>query len=81
MGKSIFEKIWESHVVKAIEDGPQVLYIDKHFIHEVTTPQAFSGLEKRGLPVFRPQNIVATADHNVPTKNTFQLKRHFLDTK
>ncbi len=85
MGKSIFEKIWESHVVKAIEDGPQVLYIDKHFIHEVTTPQAFSGLEKRGLPVFRPQNIVATADHNVPTKNQHlpikeALSRHQVDT-
>lgn len=85
MGKSIFEKIWESHVVKAIEDGPQVLYIDKHFIHEVTTPQAFSGLEKRGLPVFRPQNIVATADHNVPTKNQHlpikeALSKHQVDT-
>ena len=85
MGKSIFEKIWESHVVKAIEDGPQVLYIDKHFIHEVTTPQAFSGLVKRGLPVFRPQNIVATADHNVPTKNQHlpikeALSRHQVDT-
>jgi 3-isopropylmalate/(R)-2-methylmalate dehydratase large subunit len=85
MGKTIFEKIWESHVVKAIEDGPQVLYIDKHFIHEVTTPQAFSGLEKRGLQVFRPQNIVATADHNVPTKNQHlpikeALSKHQVDT-
>lgn len=85
MGKSIFEKIWDNHVVKAIEDGPQVLYIDKHFIHEVTTPQAFSGLEKRGLTVFRPQNIVATADHNVPTKNQHlpireALSRHQVDT-
>lgn len=67
MGKSLFEKIWDKHVVKQIAGGPSVLYIDKHFIHEVTSPQAFKGLEKRGLPVFRPQQVVATADHNVPT--------------
>ncbi|OYW19755.1 MAG: 3-isopropylmalate dehydratase large subunit, partial [Sphingobacteriales bacterium 12-47-4] len=67
MGKTLFEKIWDKHVVKQIAGGPSVLYIDKHFIHEVTSPQAFMGLEKRGLPVFRPQQVVATADHNVPT--------------
>ncbi len=67
MGKTLFEKIWDTHVVKEIEGGPGVLYIDKHFIHEVTSPQAFAGLEKRGLPVFRPRQVVATADHNVPT--------------
>jgi 3-isopropylmalate/(R)-2-methylmalate dehydratase large subunit len=67
--KTLFEKIWETHVVKTIEEGPSVLYIDKHFIHEVTSPQAFKGLEERGLPVFRPEQIVATADHNVPTEN------------
>jgi len=69
MGKTLFEKIWEKHVVKSIEDGPDVLYIDKHFIHEVTSPQAFAGLDKRGLKVFRPEQTVATADHNVPTVN------------
>lgn len=69
MGKTLFDKIWEKHVVKQIEGGPSVLYIDKHFIHEVTSPQAFAGLDKRGLKVFRPQRIVATADHNVPTRN------------
>ena len=69
MGKTLFDKIWEKHVVKQIEGGPAVLYIDKHFIHEVTSPQAFAGLDKRGLKVFRPQRVVATADHNVPTKN------------
>jgi 3-isopropylmalate/(R)-2-methylmalate dehydratase large subunit len=69
MGKTLFEKIWDKHVVKQVENGPVVLYIDKHFIHEVTTPQAFAGLKKRGLKVFRPQQIVATADHNVPTKD------------
>ena len=54
MAKTLFEKIWDKHVVKTIEDGPSVLYIDKHFIHEVTSPQAFKGLEKRGIKVFRP---------------------------
>src|SRR6185436_20423421 len=66
-GLTLFDKIWEKHVVKQIEGGPAVLYIDKHFIHEVTSPQAFKGLEKRGLKVLRPQQVVATADHNVPT--------------
>ena len=69
MGKTLFDKIWEKHVVQKIDDGPSVLYIEKHFIHEVTSPQAFNGIEKRGLKVFRPQQIVATADHNVPTLN------------
>src|SRR6476619_8144772 len=69
MGKTLVEKIWDAHVVKSIPDGPDVLYIDKHFIHEVTSPQAFAGLEKRGLAVARPQQVVATADHNVPTIN------------
>ncbi len=69
MAKTLFDKIWDKHVVQKIENGPSVLYIDKHFIHEVTSPQAFAGIEKRGLKVFRPQQVVATADHNVPTLN------------
>lgn len=69
MGKTLFNKIWEKHVVREIDGGPSVLYIDKHFIHEVTSPQAFNGLNKRGIKVFRPKQIVATADHNVPTLN------------
>lgn len=69
MPKTLFDKIWEKHVVQEIEGGPSVLYIDKHFIHEVTSPQAFKGLEKRGMKVYRPQQVVATADHNVPTVN------------
>lgn len=56
-------------MVKTIAGGPSVLYIDKHFIHEVTSPQAFKGLQQRGLKVFRPAQVVATADHNVPTLN------------
>jgi len=67
MGKTLFEKIWDKHVVKTIEGGPSVFYIDKHFIHEVTSPQAFAGLNKRGIKVLRPHQVVATADHNVPT--------------
>lgn len=67
--KTLFDKIWDSHVVHQAENGPDVLYIDRHYIHEVTSPQAFSGLEKRGLKVYRPERTVATADHNVPTTN------------
>lgn len=67
MAKTLFEKIWEKHIVQTIEDGPSVLYIDRHFIHEVTSPQAFNGLNKRGIKVFRPNHTIATADHNVPT--------------
>ncbi|HRN56313.1 MAG TPA: 3-isopropylmalate dehydratase large subunit [Agriterribacter sp.] len=69
MGKTLFDKIWDRHVVKTIAGGPSVLYIDKHFIHEVTSPQAFKGLQQRALKVFRPNQVVATADHNVPTLN------------
>jgi 3-isopropylmalate/(R)-2-methylmalate dehydratase large subunit len=65
--KTLFDKIWDSHVVKQVEGGPSVLYIDQHLIHEVTSPVAFLGLEKRGLKVLRPEKTVATPDHNVPT--------------
>ena len=67
--KTLFDKIWDSHVVRSIEAGPDVLYIDRHYIHEVTSPQAFNGLKERGIPVFRPEKTIATADHNIPTKN------------
>jgi 3-isopropylmalate/(R)-2-methylmalate dehydratase large subunit len=67
LGKTLFDKVWDSHVVDTITEGPDVLYIDKHLIHEVTSPVAFLGLEKRGLKVFRPENTVATPDHNIPT--------------
>ena len=69
MGKTLFDKVWDSHVVDQLEDGPDILYIDKHLIHEVTSPQAFSALNDKDIPVFRPQQIVATVDHNVPTLN------------
>ncbi len=69
MAKTLFDKIWEKHVVDRIPDGPDVLYIDRHLIHEVTSPQAFAGLERRGIPVRRPDRVFATPDHNVPTMN------------
>ena len=69
MGTTLFDKIWEKHVVQSIPDGPDVLYIDEHLIHEVTSPQAFNGIEQRGVDLFRPGQILATADHNVPTEN------------
>ncbi len=67
MGKTLFDKVWDAHVVSEIKDGPCVFYIDRHLIHEVTSPQAFSGIEARGIKVFRPEKQVATPDHNVPT--------------
>ena len=66
-GKTLFDKIWDKHVVDEIKGGPSVLYIDRHLIHEVTSPQAFAGIESRGISLFRPENTVATPDHNVPT--------------
>lgn len=65
--KTLFEKIWESHVVTQPPDSPAVLYIDLHLVHEVTSPQAFSGLRARGLRVRRPQRTVGTLDHGIPT--------------
>ena len=67
MGKTLFDKIWDSHIVASKPGHPDAVYINTHFIHEVTSPQAFDGLRKRGIPVFRPGKTRATADHNVPT--------------
>ena len=67
--KSLYEKVWDAHAVKTLSNGQTQLLIGTHLIHEVTSPQAFAGLEKRGIPLFRPQQTIATADHNVPTKN------------
>ena len=69
MGKTLFDKIWDAHTVTDIEGGPSQIYIDRHYCHEVTSPQAFDGLRRRGLPVFRPQRTVCSPDHNVPTLN------------
>ena len=67
--KTLFDKIWDDHVVSHIDGGLDVLYVDQHFIHEVTSPQAFSGLNNRGIKVFRPEKTLAVADHNIPTIN------------
>jgi 3-isopropylmalate/(R)-2-methylmalate dehydratase large subunit len=66
---TLFDKIWDKHIVTTVEDGPTQLYIDRMYVHEVTSPQAFEGLRRRGLNVFRPQQITCMPDHNIPTKN------------
>ena len=66
---TLFDKVWDAHVVRKIEDGPDVFFIDRHFIHEVTSPVAFLGLENRKLQVMFPNKTFATADHNTPTIN------------
>ncbi|HMB63856.1 MAG TPA: 3-isopropylmalate dehydratase large subunit [Eudoraea sp.] len=67
--KTLFDKVWDSHVVRSIENGPDVLFIDRHLVHEVTSPVAFLGLKKRGIKVLHPERTFATADHNTPTIN------------
>src|SRR5215510_4205710 len=67
MPHTLFEKLWEAHVVRKSEGQPSLLYIDLHLVHEVTSPQAFDGLRVAGRTVRRPELTVATADHNVPT--------------
>ena len=83
--KTLFDKIWDAHVVKSSEGYPDALFIDRHFIHEVTSPQAFDGLRKRGIKVFNPARTTATADHNVPTLDQHlpikeALSRHQVET-
>ncbi len=67
MGRTLYDKIFDEHVVHTEEDGTAVLYIDRHLVHEVTSPQAFEGLREAGRKVWRVSSIVATADHNTPT--------------
>lgn len=81
MGQTLFDKIWDRHVVLSREGYPDVIYIDTHFIHEVTSPQAFEGLRRRQVGVFRPQRTRATADHNVPTLNQHLPIREELSRK
>ena len=66
---TLFDKIWDAHIVQQIEDGPTQLYIDRMYCHEVTSPQAFAGMKERGLKCFRPANIICMPDHNTPTCN------------
>ncbi|MCU1655535.1 MAG: isopropylmalate isomerase large subunit, partial [Pseudonocardiales bacterium] len=72
MGKTLAEKLWESHVVRSAVGEPDLLFIDMHLIHEVTSPQAFDGLRQAGRPVHRPDLTLAPEDHNVPTGDIFQ---------
>lgn len=67
MANTLFDKIWDSHVVQHVEDGPEQLYIDRLYCHEVTSPQAFEGMRSRGIKCFRPGNIFCMPDHNTPT--------------
>ena len=69
MNNTLFDKVWDSHVVHKIKDGPDVLFIDRHMVHEVTSPVAFLGLKNRGIKVLFPEKTFATADHNTPTIN------------
>jgi len=82
--RTLFDKLWEAHVVKSV-DGMDVIYIDKHFIHEVTSPQAFTGIEQRGIPLANAGKTIATPDHNVPTKDQHlpivdPLSKHQVET-
>lgn len=67
MGKTLFDKIWDAHVVQNVEDGPTQLYIDRLYAHEVTSPQAFDTLRDKGIKVFRPNQVIAMPDHNTPS--------------
>lgn len=67
--RTLFDKVWDSHVVQHIENGPDVLFIDRHMVHEVTSPVAFLGIKNRGIKVMHPEKTFATADHNTPTIN------------
>ena len=69
MEKTLFDKVWDSHVVREIDNGPDVLFIDRHLVHEVTSPVAFLGLKNRNIKVLYPERTFATADHNTPTIN------------
>ena len=69
MKKTLFDKVWDSHVIESIKDGPDVLFIDRHLVHEVTSPVAFLGLKQRKNTVMFPERTFATADHNTPTRN------------
>jgi 3-isopropylmalate/(R)-2-methylmalate dehydratase large subunit len=69
MKKTLFDKVWDSHVVQQVEGGPDILFIDRHMVHEVTSPVAFLGLKNRNISVLYPERTFATADHNTPTIN------------
>src|SRR6266576_6801146 len=68
MGQTLLDRVWESHLVRRADGVPDLLYVDLHLVHEVTSPQAFEGLRLSGRPVRRPDLTLATMDHNVPTR-------------
>lgn len=74
MAKTMIDKIWDQHVIKGKEGEPQLLYVDLHLLHEVTSPQAFEGLRENNRPVRRTDKTFATMDHNVPTVDIFNVK-------
>src|SRR2546427_11795927 len=65
--RTLFDRVWDAHVVRELADGVSLLYVDLHLVHEVTSPQAFAGLKREQRPVRRPELTLATVDHNVPT--------------
>ena len=71
--RTLFEKIWGSHIVAQEPNSPAVLYVDLHLVHEVTSPQAFQGLRERGLKVRRTDKTFATLDHSIPTDGVFPI--------
>ncbi|MBI4342790.1 MAG: 3-isopropylmalate dehydratase large subunit, partial [Candidatus Omnitrophica bacterium] len=74
MAKTLFEKIWDRHLVTTLPDGTAILYIDRHLVHEVTSPQAFEGLRLSGRRVRHPELTIATMDHNVPTDDRLVIR-------
>ena len=81
MGQTLFDKVWNSHVIEKIDDGPDVLFIDRHMVHEVTSPVAFLGLKNRKIKVLFPEKTFATADHNTPTRNQHLPVKDILSSK
>ena len=74
MSKTLFDKIWDKHLVKTLPSGDSIIYIDRHLVHEVTSPQAFEGLRLSNRKVRRPELTFATMDHNIPTDDRFNIK-------
>jgi len=76
MGYTIYDKLWNEHLIRSYDDGDSLIYIDRHFLHEVTSPQAFEGLKKKSLKPWRINANIATPDHNVPTtrNNKFSIE-------
>ena len=73
--KTLYDKIWDDHLVSDLPDGNSLIYIDRHLIHEVTSPQAFEGLQLAGRKLWRTNSIKAVSDHNVPTTNSLKGRR------